>query len=184
MMRTGGLLMLAVCMLALLGLTGCGSSDQQELQQWMTAQRNSTQSKITPLPTPTKFIPQTYGQEASIEPFSSQKLTQALKRESRQATANAALITPELARRKEPLESSPLDAVVMVGSLIKAGRPVALVKVDNLIYQAQVGNYLGQNYGRITAVKEASLVLREIVQDAAGEWIERMATLQLLEGTK
>ena len=168
----------------LLALSGCGSSEQEELQQWMTAQRNATRPRITPLPAPTKFIPQTYGQEASIEPFSNQKLTLALKRDSTQATSNAALIAPELARRKEPLESSPLDAVVMVGSLMKAGKPVALVKVDNLVYQAQVGNYLGQNYGRITAVKEDSIVLREIVQDAAGEWTERTATLQLLERTK
>ena len=170
--------------LSLLGMAGCGSSEQEELQQWMTTQRNATRPKILPLPAPTKFIPQTYGQEASIEPFSNQKLTQALKRDSNQATSNAALIAPELARRKEPLEASPLDAVVMVGSLIKAGKPVALVRVDNLVYQAQVGNYLGQNYGRITAVKEASIVLREIVQDAAGEWTERTATLQLLERTK
>jgi type IV pilus assembly protein PilP len=133
---------------------------------------------------PVKFTPQTYGQEGSIEPFSNQKLVQALKRDSSQANANAALITPELSRRKEPLEATPLDAVVMVGSLTKAGQPVALVKVDNLIYQVRVGNYLGQNYGRITAVTQASVVLREIVQDAAGEWIERPATLQLLEETK
>ena len=173
-----------IMMFSLLGLAGCGSSEQEELQQRMTAQRNATRPKIVPLPAPTKFIPQTYGQEASIEPFSNQKLTQALKRDSNQATSNEALIAPELARRKEPLEASPLDAVVMVGSLIKAGKPVALVRVDNLVYQAQVGNYLGQNYGRITAVKESSIVLREIVQDAAGEWTERTATLQLLEITK
>ena len=173
-----------VLMLLLLGLTGCGSSDQEELQQWMTAQRNATQPRIAPLAAPTKFTPQTYGEEASIEPFSNQKLVQALKRDSSQATANAALIAPELSRRKEPLEATPLDTVAMVGSLTKAGRPVALVRVDNLIYQVRVGNYLGQNYGRITAVTEASVVLREIVQDAAGEWIERPATLQLLEGTK
>lgn len=170
--------------LGLLVLTGCGSSDQEELQQWMTAQRNATRPKIAPLLEPTKFTPQTYGQEASIEPFSNQKLVQALKRDSNQASADAALITPELSRRKEPLEATPLDAVVMVGSLTKAGRPVALVRVDNLIYQVRVGNYLGQNYGRITSVTEASVVLREIVQDAAGEWTERPATLQLLEGTK
>lgn len=170
--------------LVLLVLAGCGSSDQEELQQWMTAQRNAARPKIAPLPAPTKFTPETYGQEGLIEPFSNQKLVQALKRDSTQATANAALIAPELSRRKEPLEATPLDAVAMVGSLTKAGRPVALVRVDNLIYQVRVGNYLGQNYGRITAVTEASLVLREIVQDAAGEWIERPATLQLLEGTK
>ena len=169
---------------ALLALTGCGSSDQEELQQWMTAQRNAARPKVTPLAAPTKFTPETYDQGGSIEPFSKQKLVQALKRDSTQTTANAALITPELNRRKEPLEASPLDAVSMVGSLTRAGVPVALVRVDNLIYQVRVGNYLGQNYGRITAVTESSLVLREIVQDAAGEWIERTATLQLQERSK
>ena len=168
----------------LLFMVGCESSDHDELQQWMSAERNATRPKISPLQQPTKFTPQTYGQEGLIEPFSNQKLLKALKRDSSQATSNAALIAPELSRRKEPLEAMPLDAVAMVGSLTKAGRPVALVRVDNLIYQVRVGNYLGQNYGRITSVTEASVVLREIVQDAAGEWTERPATLQLLEGTK
>jgi type IV pilus assembly protein PilP len=171
-------------LLMLLGLAGCGSSDQEELQQWMTEQRNAIRPRVEPLPEPTKFSPQAYAQEGSIEPFSNQKLTQALKRDSNQATSNAALIAPELSRRKEPLEAYPLDATFMVGSLIKVGQPVALVKVDNLVYQVRAGNYLGQNYGRITKVTETSVALREIVQDAAGEWIERTATLQLLEGSK
>lgn len=169
---------------SLLLLAACGSSDQEELQQWMTAERDMARPKVAPLQQPTKFTPQTYGQESSIEPFSNQKLVQALKRDSSQANSNAALITPELTRRKEPLEATPLDSVAMVGTLTKAGRPVALVRVDNLIYQVRVGNYLGQNYGRITSVTEASVVLREIVQDAAGEWTERPATLQLLEEKK
>lgn len=170
--------------LVLVGLAGCGSSDKEELQQWMTEQRNLTKPKVDRLPEPTRFSPQPYAQEGAIEPFSNQKLAQALKRDSNQATANAALIAPELARRKEPLEATPLDAVFMVGSLIKVGQPVALVRVDNLLYQVRVGNYLGQNYGRVIKVSETGLTLREIVQDAAGEWIERPATLQLLEGSK
>ncbi len=183
-MRRANFAAVASVLLVLFGIAGCGSSDQQELQQWMAEQRSAIRPKVDPIPAPTKFTPQTYDQEGSIEPFSRQKLTQALKRDSSQATANAALIAPELNRRKEPLESIPLDAVVMVGSLIKAGQPVALVRVDNLIYQVRAGNYLGQNYGRITKVTETSVVLREIIQDAAGEWIERPATLQLLEGSK
>lgn len=171
-----------ICALAM--LSGCGSSGQDELKSWMTEQRNQVKSRVERLPEPTKFSPQAYAQEASVEPFSNQKLAQALKRDSSQATSNVALITPELARRKEPLEASPLDAVSMVGSLVKVGQPVALVRVDNLLYQVRVGNYLGQNYGRITKVSETGLSLREIVQDAAGEWIERTATLQLQEVTK
>ena len=168
---------------ATLLLTACGSPDQ-ELQSWMTEQRNQSRSKVERLPEPTKFSPQAYTQEGSVEPFSNLKLAQALKRDSNQSTANRALIAPEIARRKEPLEASPLDAVFMVGSMIKLGQPVALVRVDNLLYQVRVGNYLGQNYGRITKVSETGLSLREIVQDAAGEWIERTATLQLQEVSK
>lgn len=183
-MRSTPYALAAGVMLVLSGMTGCGSSDQPELKQWMAAQRNTTKPNVEPLPEPTKFSPQTYNLDGSIEPFSNQKLAQALKRDSSRTTANVALITPELSRRKEPLEAVPLDAVAMVGSLIKAGQPVALVRVDNLIYQLRVGNHVGQNYGRVTQVTETSLGLREIVQDAAGEWIERPATLQLLEGSK
>ncbi len=164
-----------------LALAGCGAAGEDELQQWMTEQRNLTRPKIAPISEPKQFTPQGYQQEGSVDPFSNQKLTQALKRDSTQATANAALIAPELARRKEPLESFPLDSMSMVGSLIKEGQPVALVKVDNLLYQVRLGNYLGQNYGKIVKVSETEVALREIVQDAAGEWIERTAKLQLQE---
>ena len=182
-MISGRVLLLPGLVLGALLLSACGSSDQ-ELQSWMTDQRNQSRAKIERLPEPKKFSPQAYTQEGLVEPFSNQKLAQALKRDSNQSTANTALIAPELARRKEPLEASPLDAVVMVGSLVKAGQPVALVRVDNLLYQVRVGNHLGQNYGRITKVSETGLSLREIVQDAAGEWIERTATLQLQEVSK
>ena len=165
-------------------LVACSSTGQEELQQWMTQQRAQTQPKIQPIPEPKKFTPQVYTQEAATDPFSNQKLTQALKRDSAQSSANAGLVAPELARRKEPLESFPLDTVSMVGSLVKSGQPVALVKVDSLLYQVRPGNYLGQNYGKITKVGETEVTLREIVQDAGGEWIERTAKLQLQERAK
>ena len=69
----------------------------------------------------------------------------------------------------------------MVGSVNKNGQPFALLRVDRLLYQVKVGDYLGQNYGRITGISETEITLREIVQDAAGEWIERSAALQLQE---
>lgn len=169
---------------AALVISGCSGSGDDELQDWMKEQRNAARPRIEPLPEPSKFSPQAYNQAGSIEPFSNQKLTQALKRDSNQTSSNAALIAPELTRRKEPLEALPLDSVAMVGSLVRDGKPVALVKVDNLIYQVRVGNHLGQNYGLITKVTETGISLREIVQDAAGEWIERTAALQLLEGSK
>jgi type IV pilus assembly protein PilP len=165
-------------------LGGCASSDQDELQAWMKQQRAQTRPKVEPIPEPKKFTPQGYTQANAFDPFSNQKLTQALKREATQSTTSTALLAPELARHKEPLESFPLDTMAMVGSLLKQGKPVALVRVDKLLYQVKPGNYLGQNYGKIVKVDEAEVVLREIVQDAAGEWIERTATLQLQERAK
>ena len=95
-----------------------------------------------------------------------------------------ALIAPEMARRKEPLEAFPIDTMTMVGSLNKIGKPTALLKVDALLYQVQLGNHLGLNYGRITKITETAVELREIVQDATGDWIERNVSLELQEGQK
>ncbi|MFZ4478346.1 MAG: pilus assembly protein PilP [Rhodoferax sp.] len=167
-----------------LALAACGSSSEDELRQWMTDQKGQIRPRIAPISEPKQFIPESYSQTAAVEPFSNQKLTQALKRESTQAAANGALIAPELARRREALESFPLDVMTLVGSMTKTGDPVALVKVENLLYQVRPGNHLGQNYGLVTRIAETEITLREIVQDATGEWIERTATLQLQERLK
>jgi type IV pilus assembly protein PilP len=177
------LLYLAFATMLLL-LSGCSSSSEDDIRQWMVEERNQTKPKVTPIPAPKQFKPEAYTNATAIEPFSNQKLTQALKRDSSQVAANGALVAPELARRKEPLEAYPLDSMVLVGSILKSGQPVALLKVDSLLYQVKLGNYLGQNYGRVTKITETEVTLREIVQDAVGEWIERVATLQLQEGTK
>ena len=166
-----------------LGLSGCTGSDQDDLQQWMAQQRAQVKPTIPPITEPKKFTPQAYTQAGLVEPFDSSKLTQALRRDSSQPSTSG-LIAPELVRRKESLELFPLDAMAMVGSMNKGGQMVALVRVDKLLYQVRTGNYLGLNYGRVTRISETEVSLREIVQDAAGEWIERMATLELQERAK
>ena len=169
-------------MLVAAGLSAC-DSDQEDLQRWMAEQRAQVKPSVPRITEPKKFTPQTYTEASSFEPFNMLKLTQALRRESNQPSTSE-LIAPELARRKEALEAFPLDSMAMVGSMNRNGQPVALISVDKLLYQVRVGNYLGLNYGRITRISETELALREIVQDAAGEWIERVATLQLQERSK
>jgi len=168
---------------AIVALAGCMGSEQEDLQQWMVEERAKVRPSIPPITEPKKFTPQAYTEGSAFEPFDSQKLTQALRRDSAQPSTSG-LIGPELARRKEALEAVPLDTMAMVGSMNRGGQPVALVRVDKLLYQVRVGNYLGLNYGRITRINETELALREIVQDAAGEWIERVATLELQERSK
>ena len=158
-----------------LGLAGC-STDEGELVQWMEQQKRDVKPNVEPLSAPKKFVPQPYTALTSVEPFSTQKLAVALKQEARQPNS---LLAGEINRRKEPLEAYPVDSMKMVGSVTRSGRPYALLKVDNLLYQVKAGDYLGQNYGKITKISETDVAFREIVQDAAGEWIERMSALQL-----
>ncbi len=166
--------------LALLALAGC-SADQDELTQWMDQQRREVKPSVEPLSPPKKFTPQPYAAINGVEPFSNQKLVVALKQEARQPNS---LLAGEINRRKQPLEAYPLDSMTMVGSVVRGGQPYALLRVDNLLYQVKPGDYLGQNYGKITKIGETDIAVREIVQDAAGEWIERMSALQLQERTR
>jgi len=175
-MTATGIRWVALASLAAL-LVGCGA-DTDELQGWMDQQRREVKPNITPLIPPKKFDPAPYLSAQAVEPFSNQKLSVALKQEAKQPNS---VLAAELNRRKEPLEFYTLDGMSMVGSVTKQGHPFALLKVDNLLYQVKVGDYLGQNYGRILKITETEIALREIVQDAAGEWIERPGTLQLQE---
>ena len=168
-----------IIVMALAGtlLAGCGA-EHEELQGWMEQQQREVKPNVAPLQPPTRFDPERYTSTQAVEPFSPQKLAVALKQEARQPNS---LMAAELNRRKEPLEAWPLDAMAMVGSVSKQGQPMALLRVDKLLYQVKVGDYLGQNYGRIMKITETEITLREVVQDAAGEWIERPAALQLQE---
>ena len=158
-------------------LAGC-SAEQTELRDWMEQKRREIKPSVAPLQPPKKFDPQPYTGTQAIDPFSTQKLSVALKQESQQPNS---MLSAQLNRRKEPLEAFPLDNMNMVGSVNKQGRTFALLRVDNLLYQVKTGDYLGMNYGRVLRISETNISLREIVQDAAGEWTERPVTLQLQE---
>ncbi|MCA0325674.1 MAG: pilus assembly protein PilP [Proteobacteria bacterium] len=173
----------AVGLVAVALLGGC-SSDTEDIHQWMSEQRRLTQPKITPISEPKRYVPLAYSESGALDPFSSQRLTQVLRQEVGPENNSARLLAAEQNRRKEPLESYPLDVMEMVGSLDRQGQREALVRVDKLLYRVKTGNYLGQNYGLVTQISENEVKLREIVQDAAGEWIERTAALQLQEKTK
>ena len=173
---------------AVIGLTlvlaACSNGGNEDLARWMQELRGRTQPKVEPIAEPVRFVPQAYQSEGAIAPFDRDKLTAALRQAAGNLAPNVSLLTPELNRRKEPLEAEPLDAIAMVGVLDQRGQRVGLVKVNNLLYQVRVGNHLGQNYGRITRISETDITLREIVQDGTGEWIERQAVLQLQEVNK
>lgn len=173
--RASSLALFAPLLAALLA-SGC-AADFDELQGWIEGERRALQPRVSTLQPPRPFNPEAYEGAQAVEPFSTQRLSVAVRQESA-AQPNSA-ISAELIRRKEPLEAFPLDTMSMVGSLSRQGRAVALLRVDSLLYMVKPGDYLGQNYGRVTKVDEARVEIRELVQDATGEWVTRTAVLQL-----
>jgi type IV pilus assembly protein PilP len=172
-----------------LSLGGCllgGNAD--DLTEWTAEQRKQQRSRLPQIAPPKKFVPQEFVVAESVDPFSAIRLSAALRKEIKPAGGDtSALVKPELARQaqlKQPLESVPLDSMAYVGQLIRQGQPAALLKVNGLIYQVRVGDYLGQNFGKVQKIADAEISLREIVQDAEGEWSERRAVLQLVQGAR
>jgi len=157
-------------------LAGCGDSDVREVRDWMEQVRHDTHPSVKPLPEPKNFIPYAYDAKEAVDPFNPNKLLGELARAA--ATSNNPN-QPDLARPRELLETFPLDTMQMVGTMEKAGVRYALLQVDRSLYQVRTGQRIGQNFGVVTRVGDAAVDIREMVQDAAGEWAERMAKLEL-----
>jgi len=162
---------------AALLLAACGGEEHQDLQAWIKEQDNMPRPRIEPLPEVKPFEAFAYSAdtEGLLDPFKPRKI------EAPKQVADSG-IRPDLNRAREPLEAYPLENLRMVGTLEQKKAMFALVKTpDNNLFRVRQGNYLGQNFGRITDIDEASVKLKEIVQDSAGEWAERVSTLQLQE---
>lgn len=162
-------------LLSAIALGGCGGSTD-EVREWIDAQGNSVKPRVESIAAPVKFVPKSYEPAGAAEPFGSAKLIAANRQDSAKASA---LVDAELRRRREPLEAFPLDAIAMVGSLHRDGQRFALLRAEQLLYYVKVGDYLGQNFGKITTISETEVALREVVEDASGEWTERMTTLHI-----
>jgi type IV pilus assembly protein PilP len=171
----------SVLLALLLAVAGCADSDMQELKQWMADVKKQTPVSVQKISEPKKFTPFAYDNKNDIDPFSPVKLSAAL---AKQQSNSGNGLKPDLDRRKEPLESYPLDTIRMVGTLQKTGLSYAILQVDKAVFRAKVGNYIGQNFGMITKVTDTDVEIKEIVRDAAGEWTEREAKLELQENKK
>lgn len=101
------------------------------------------------------------------------------------AAAKASLSTsarPDVKRPREFLEQFPLDTLQMVGTLQMQGKNYALLQgKDGLVHRVSVGNYVGQNEGRITNITNTKVSVTELVADGLGGYIERQAALSLKE---
>ena len=157
-------------------LAGCGDSDVREVRDWMEQVKRDTRPAVKPLPEPKDFLPYAYGARQAVDPFNPSKLLGELARAA--ATSNNPN-QPDLQRPREQLETYPLDTMQMVGTMEKGGVRFALLQVDRSLYQVRTGQRIGQNFGVVTHVGDDAVDIREVVQDAAGEWTGRTSKLEL-----
>jgi type IV pilus assembly protein PilP len=156
-------------------LSACGGEKHSDLREFVKNSDNLPRGRIPPLPEVQPYVPVEYTAFDLTDPFKPRKI------EPPKGAAVAGGVQPDVNRRREPLEAYPLEALKMVGILKQKGY-FALVKTpDNNLFQVKSGNYLGQNFGRITEISDGSIKLREIVQDSNGNWEEKDQTLLLQE---
>jgi type IV pilus assembly protein PilP len=152
-------------------LAGCGKDPNQELRQWMDDQAKTMKGKVDILPVVKPYVPFAYNAFDLPDPFKPRKI---------EPTRGSSKLAPDLNRRKEPMESYPIESLRMVGTLERSKTMYALVRAnDKTVYQVRAGNYMGQNFGVITSITDSDIRLRELVQDSSGDWAERQSRLLL-----
>jgi type IV pilus assembly protein PilP len=165
-----------LCIVAACLLSGCGRSisstpgEAPNLNSWVEEVRARPAPPLDPLPVMQQFESFEYSAQNLRDPFSDRWISE---------TGSGGL-RPDPNRRKEPMESFPLDGLNMVGSIGAGGGLVALVLgPDKVTYRVRPGMYMGQSDGRVTSVHEDRIELVELVPDGAGGWLERPASIAL-----
>jgi type IV pilus assembly protein PilP len=159
-----------------LAIAACGGGEYQDLKEELKKLTADMRGKVAPLPVVKPYEPVPYNAFDLPDPFGSSKIELVTK-----ASTSGGGLKPDLNRPKEPLEAFPLESVKVVGMLQQGKQMFALVRADAAVYRVKIGNYMGQNFGLVTGITDSQVQLRELVQDASGDWAERVSTLQLQE---
>jgi len=168
----------AALILAAFALAACDGGEQQELRAELKDLTKDLRGKVQPLPVVKPYEPVPYTAFEMPDPFGPAKILVAA---AKGAGGAAGGLRPDPNRPKEPLEAYPLESLKMVGTLEQGKQTYGLVRADAGLYRVRVGNYMGQNFVLITKISDGEITLRELIQDAGGDWAERESTLLLQE---
>ena len=162
-------------LLASVLLTGCGGEEFQDLSDFVKNSGKDMRGKIPPPPEVKLYEPFVYDNEANLpDPFKPRKPDL--------HSGRGGINQPDLERPKEALEEFPLENLRMVGYLFQNKVGYAVVRApDGKLHRIKAGNYIGLNFGLIKEVTETEVIVKEVVQDSAGDWSDRVSSLQLLE---
>lgn len=157
-----------------LALAAC-SSRMQDLRQYVAQTKALRGGHIAPLPQIKPLQSYTYEDADQRSPFV--PLLQSYAKANGRGTSG---LHPDFNRPRQYLEQFPLDSLKMMGTLSIKGVLYGLIRDgDGVVHRITIGQYMGQNYGKIIKISQAGLVLREIVPDGQGGWAERTTTVQL-----
>ena len=173
--KSKGIIVWLVLALSIAILGGCSSQQYGDLDQYVEDVKRKTKGRIDPLPEVKTYESQPYSAVDLRDPFTpySEEPSEELAQPG---------IQPNMQRKREALEAFPLDSLSFVGHLEKDGTLWGLVQApDSSIYRVSVGNHLGKNYGEIITITESNMLLKEIIPNGSGGWVEREASLALTE---
>lgn len=162
--------------LATLLLTACGGEEFEDLRDFVKNSGADMRGRVQPPPNIQLYVPFAYDNEAGLaDPFKPRKpeAGQSGKRGENE---------PDMDRPREALEEYPLENLKMVGSVSKGKAGYAVVRApDGKLYRVRAGNYMGMNFGLIQQLTDTEILIKEVVQDSAGDWSERISSLQLVD---
>lgn len=159
-------------------LIACGGEEFQDLRDFVRDSGADLRGQVDSPPEIKPYEPFPYENDASLpDPFKPRK------QEAKNAGGSGSgLNQPDFARPKQELEEFPLESMKMVGFLRKGGVANAIIRSsENKLHRVKVGNYVGMNFGQIISITETEVKIKEMVQDGAGDWSERISSLQLVE---
>ncbi len=163
----------------LLLLAGCGQQDMNDLKRFVAEVKAHPPRQIEPIPQIKQVATFLYVGGSRRDPFKpSEKAVDVFK------VSDGTGPRPDPNRRKEELEAFPLDSLRMVGILDRKGRRYGLVRTpDGIIHRVKVGNYIGQNDGRIINIEDDKISIMELVPNGRGGYLERRAMLVLTKSS-
>lgn len=157
-------------------LVGC-QNDKEDLSAFVAAVKVAKKPDIEPIPVMKTYETFFYSASELRSPFTKTIVQQT--EEIEVFVDNG--IYPEEHRRKEALEFYSLAELQLVGTLEKNGVWALIRSSDGVVHRVQVGNYVGQNHGKILTIGETELILKEIVPGPLGGYIERESSLVIAE---
>jgi type IV pilus assembly protein PilP len=170
-MRSAQIIFLAATMVLAQGCT----KSTDDLIKWVADEKAKPAPPPDPLPVLMAFPTFKYDADSFRDPFIFGD-----KKEDDSVAVGGTGIRPPADHTPQELEAFPLDSLDMAGTMGIGAAIQGLIKEpDGTIVPVNVGDYIGQNYGRITEITKDHISLIEIAPNGNDGWEERQASISL-----